>query len=119
MPASPQMGRSKPRRYVDIDEVRDVDGVIAVISKQVSRDGSLPEKRHFAAAFFKEFMREDTGDKERTAFVKPAQFNGLARLLQIVDNRIDQIVTLYKRAHEGDTGAATELLQLENRASGG
>lgn len=68
--------------YEDIDEIKDVDGVVAVISER-KKGGIL------SVAFFKEFDRE--GSTERSAFLQRRHLDGVERLLPIVRERLDAI----------------------------
>lgn len=63
------------RRYEDVAELKDVDGVVAVITR--ARNGAL------AVAFFKEFDPGD-GEQQRTAFVRERQLLAIERLIPLV-----------------------------------
>lgn len=97
--------RQKPKRYVDVDVLRDVDGVTAVISQQRIRpDEDLDKNKHFAVGYFKEFTRED-GRKERTAFIKLYQHQALLRLMTLADKRIDELVQIERDRREDNAAA--------------
>lgn len=80
------------QKYEDVDEVKDADGVVAVISRPTMYRKPI-KKNDFAVAFFKEYRREDEDETRRTAFLKPKHVTGaVARLVPLVDKRIDELV---------------------------
>lgn len=68
--------------YEDVDNVTDVDGVVAVISRRL-HNGAL------SVAFMKEFDRD--GTVERTAFLQRRHLDAIARLVPIVRERMDAL----------------------------
>lgn len=73
---------TRKSEYTDIDQVRDPDGVVAVIS---ARD----DGQQLAVAFFKEFDRR--GETAKSAFLQRRHLAALERLLPIVRERMDSI----------------------------
>lgn len=65
--------------YEDIDEVKDPDGIVAVVSRRRS-NGTL------AVGLFKEFERD--GVQERTNFFGSKHFAAVRRVLEIVEERV-------------------------------
>jgi hypothetical protein len=71
------------KRYEDVDEIKDVDGVVAVITRATS-NGSL------AVGFFKEFDPGD-GELQRTAFCREKQLEAIERLIPLVRARMAEL----------------------------
>jgi hypothetical protein len=69
------------KKYDDIDEIKDVDGVVAVIT-QSRQNGTL------AVGFFKEYDPGDGEGPQRTTFLREAQLNALQRLVPQVKDRM-------------------------------
>lgn len=90
--AAPFTARRGGPRYIDRDRIKDVDGVVAVITESTS-NGSL------AVAFFKEFDPGD-GEQQRTAFIREKQLDAVERLIPQVRARMREIRDL-----EHDAGA--------------
>lgn len=67
--------------YEDIDAIRDVDGVVAVISSRKGAPGQM------AVAFFKEFTRN--GEVGRSAFLQRRHLAALRRLIERAEEKMD------------------------------
>lgn len=77
------MSRKAPSHgYEDIDEVKDPDGVVAVVSRRRST-GAL------TVGFFKEFERN--GIRERTSFFEVKHFAAVRRILSVVEERMRRL----------------------------
>jgi hypothetical protein len=78
------MADERFRKWEDIDEIRDVDGVVAVITRN-RMNGKT------AVGIFKVFDRDGDGMVEKTAFMNPKQLDAVIRLIPIIKKRIAEI----------------------------
>lgn len=81
--ADDRQRRAAPR-YRDVDELRDPDGILAVITEATS-SGRL------SVGFFKEFRSDPEDDEspmERSVFMRPKQLAAVDRLIPIVAERM-------------------------------
>jgi hypothetical protein len=73
--------------YEDIDRIKDVDGIVAVISRRKS-NGKC------AVGFFHEFEREgNPNDLGRTAFIPENQLDAVLRLVSLSKTRLAELKT--------------------------
>jgi hypothetical protein len=78
------MSDEPPKRYEDVDRIKDADGVVAVITRH---RGNLK----LGCAFFREFDRDGDGAVERTAFLNEKNFDAVIRLIPIVRKRMAEL----------------------------
>jgi len=88
-----------PKRYEDIDTLKDVDGVVAVFTRNKNTN-------RLAVAFFKEFDRDGEGDIERTAFMNTRHLDAVQRLIPLVRRRFEELQTQIDRDDARDARAA-------------
>lgn len=68
--------------YEDVDEVRDPDGIVAVVTRRLSHGT-------FTIGLFKEFKRD--GVQERTNFFELKHLPAIRRVLAIVEERVRKL----------------------------
>ena len=78
------MQREREKRWVDKDEIRDVDGVVAIITENT-------QTGRRCVGFFKEFDRDGDGLKERTAHLNAKQLDAVARLIPTVKKKLAEM----------------------------
>lgn len=96
----PRNGSHQGASYTDIDEIVDVDGVVAVISER--KKGSI-----LSVAFFKEFTRD--GNTERSAFLQRRHLDAVERLIPQVRDRMDAYVDRQKAAERAQSRQPTTM----------
>lgn len=79
-----------PKRYEDIDTIKDADGIVAVFTRNKNTD-------RLAVAFFKEFDRDGEGDYERTSFLNARHLDAVSRLIPLVKKRFEELQTKIDR----------------------
>jgi hypothetical protein len=97
-----------PKRYEDIDSIKDVDGVVAVFTRNKNTN-------RIAVAFFKEFDRDGEGDIERTAFMNSRHLDAVLRLIPQVRKRFEEFQTQIDREDSRDARAASSAKRLTVR----
>lgn len=88
---SPKPPHGKDRGFVDIDVLRNADGIIAIISQRRSNGA-------YTIAVMKEFERD--GMTERTQFISENLFESYQDMVQRAINRVQEI-----RSHDLAKGA--------------
>jgi hypothetical protein len=78
------MDARPPKKYEDVEEIKDVDGVVVVITRHRAT-GKL------GAGFFKVFDRSGDGDVEKTAFLSERHLDAVSRLVPIVRARMVEL----------------------------
>lgn len=80
--------RSRPKKFEDIDRLRDPDGVAAIITRTVASN-------LLGVAFFKEYDEFGDGVMERTAFMRERQLEAVERLIPLVRARMAELKKVY------------------------
>ena len=82
--------RERPKKFEDVDKLRDAAGVCAVITRTLASNS-------LAVAFFKEFSPsgDDDGALERTAFMRERQLEAVERLIPLVRARLAELKIKY------------------------
>jgi hypothetical protein len=75
-------GRAAPPQYIDLDKLKNADGVVAIISQRLT-NGVI------TFALFKEFVRD--GREERTSFIAESLRPAYESMVKLVFDRIDDI----------------------------
>ena len=78
------MSEVRSKKYVDEDVIKDVDGVVAVITRNTTTG-----KRSFG--LFKEFDRDGDGEMERTALINERALDAVERLLPQLRKRLAEL----------------------------
>lgn len=81
---APTRRRKAPPQYIDIDEIRDPEGIVAVMSQRLSN-------RAITFAVFKEFERD--GRPERTSFIAASLRAPFRRVIDLVFERVAELET--------------------------
>lgn len=75
-------GRAAPPQYIDLDKLKNADGIVAIISQRLS-NGVI------TFALFKEFVRD--GREERTSFISESLRPAFQSMVGLVFERIDEV----------------------------